>query len=101
MILLSFSAIAVSLATWLDDRPITDPETQWQHNQSTTGVRPNQAFARQQYERQMAQQLTSYRWQDDAHTIAQIPIDRAIDVMSRKQLASPWKTSLGQGDSDD
>lgn len=60
-------------------------------------VQPNQAYHTRQQRMQMEQVLRSYGWVKPGERIARIPIDRAMQIVSRRGL-EPWQTEQSQTD---
>jgi hypothetical protein len=47
-------------------------------------VQPNEGAELRQLLANQHQKLTAYRWADSAHTLVQIPIDRAMQIVAQK-----------------
>ena len=65
----------------------------------TPGVVPNQAYDRQRYAAAEQRVLNDYEWLDDDHTLARIPIDRAIELLGERKLRIDWSPKSPHADS--
>lgn len=54
------------------------------------GVKPNQAYDRQQIQAAERETLKQYDWQDQKQGIVRIPIERAIELMADRKLHVDW-----------
>ena len=90
-----------ALSVWVSERPLQQAGTQWEINETAPGVQPNQAFDREQYQRQLQRRLNEYRWEDAGRSHANIPIERAMELMAERQLRSPWNDATPGEDTDE
>jgi hypothetical protein len=81
---------ALLLRAIVSPRPLVDVEAEWKQTEGVPGVRPNQALERQRYQAGLDQRLSSYGWEDQAHSRAHIPISRAIEIMADRKLQVEW-----------
>lgn len=65
-------------------------ESEWKQQQTDPGVVPYQAYDRLQIQAFEKKLLEQYRWQDKARGTASIPIDRAIELMTQRELQTNW-----------
>lgn len=65
---------------------------QWSLQNRDPGVQPNQAYTRQQLDEFTRQQLTSYAWQREDHSVARIPIERAMQILAERKLQAGFET---------
>lgn len=89
--------LATGLQLLLPDTGLVDAQTEWNRAESSPGVMPNQAYARRAYQTRWNERLQSYGWQDDQHSIAHVPIDRAMEMMVDQEFQVSW----GESDMED
>ncbi|GAA4468024.1 hypothetical protein [Novipirellula rosea] len=78
---------------WLiPSSPPTGTDQVWKLQNRVPGVQSNQAYERERIVAEERAFLKQYAWQDDAHTIARIPIERAIEIQSDPALRSRHAT---------
>jgi len=62
----------------------------WELQQTSPGVKPNQAYDRERLQAAEQELLHSYGWQDDQHEHARIPIERAMHILAESNLQLDW-----------
>ncbi|HAH47836.1 hypothetical protein [Gimesia sp.] len=86
LLVICLAVIHFSL-NWLSgDTPIEHAGQQWQQQQSSPGVAPNQAYDREHIQSREALILRSYAWQDAEHRVARIPVKRAMQLLPQRGL---------------
>ncbi|HQX49943.1 MAG TPA: hypothetical protein PLR25_08550 [Planctomycetaceae bacterium] len=72
---------------------ILSASEQWKRDVTDPGVQLNQAVERRQLAEKNDQRLNSYGWENDDHSTARIPIDRAMEIMADRKLEVAWPAS--------
>ena len=85
---IGISAVAIRQlsSSWSD----VGADRQWKQQQTDPGVVPHQAYDRLRIQASEKELLEQYRWHDQAQGTASIPIDRAIELMSQRNLQTSW-----------
>ena len=53
-------------------------------------VEPNQALELRQLQTNWTKRLNTYDWLTESEDHARIPIERAMEILARREFASPW-----------
>ncbi len=93
LVLIAVVGVALAFRSFVPDPPLVTAEKQWQRQNTNPGVVPNQAFDRQRIQANEQALLSRYRWLDKEHRAAQIPIERAIEMMAQRRLQVQWPRS--------
>lgn len=90
LILFVIAGLFAFFAEFPAGRDIPSAEQEWRRPRAGAGVQPNQAYDRVQIEAQQQRWLEEYGWQNEEHTFARIPIDRAVEMMAERKLMTAW-----------
>lgn len=82
--------ISIAFRTLLPEAQLQDAGKEWRMQHHAPGVEPNQAYSRQRILADENASLRQYAWSDEEHKFAQIPIERAIEIMADRKLQVQW-----------